>query len=103
LFGLENFAHRFQALRLVHIREEKTQRQAQLEERIIDPENDELAPSKVKGSKASSSKRGRVASSKRFASNLTPGDLDGRYKLDDEEDLSAVYAPNNYGSFHILK
>lgn len=82
-----------QALRLIKVREENSQRQAQLEERIIAPENDEFAVSKGKGAKAASVKRGRAASSRRFTSNLTPGDLDGRYRLDEEEgqeDLSAV-------------
>ena len=79
-----------QALRLVKVREESAKRQAQLEERIIAPENDEFAPSKGKGSRATSIKRARPASSRRFASNLTPGDLDGKYKHDDEEDLSAL-------------
>ena len=82
-----------QALRLIKVREENSQRQAQLEERIIAPENDEFAVSKGKGSKVASVKRARAASNRRFTSNLTPGDLDGRYRLDEEEgqeDLSAV-------------
>ena len=82
-----------QALRLIKVREENSQRQAQLEERIIAPENDEFAVSKGKGSKVASVKRSRAASNRRFTSNLTPGDLDGRYRLEEEEgqeDLSAV-------------
>jgi hypothetical protein len=82
-----------QASRLINVREEKrnTQRQAQLEERIIAPENDDFAPIKGRGSKAASTKRARAASSKRYTSNLTPGDLDGKFRHDDdEEDLSAV-------------
>jgi hypothetical protein len=67
------------------------QRQAQLEERIIAPENDDFAPSKGRNSKAITTKRLRTASSRRFTSNLTPGDLDGKFRQDDdEEDLSAV-------------
>lgn len=82
-----------QASRLINVREEKhnTQRQAQLEERIIAPENDDFAPIKGRGSKSASTKRARAASSKRYTSNLTPGDLDGKFRHDDdEEDLSAV-------------
>jgi hypothetical protein len=64
------------------------QRQAQLEERIIAPENDDFAPSKGRSSKAITTKRPRT---RRFTANLTPGDLDGKFRQDDdEEDLSAV-------------
>ena len=83
----------YQALRLIKIREESAKRQAQLEERIIAPENDDFAPFKGKGARAASIKRARPASSRRFTSNLTPGDLDGKYKNEDEEDLSAVCVP----------
>jgi hypothetical protein len=81
-------------MRLVAVREENAHRQAQLEERIIAPENDEFAPSKGKGSRTASTKRVRAATSKRYHSTLTAGDLDGKYRQDDEdgqEDLSAVY------------
>jgi hypothetical protein len=81
-------------MRLTVVRDENAHRQAQLEERIIAPENDEFAPSKGKGSRAASTKRVRPASSKRYNSTLTAGDLDGKYRQDDEEgqeDLSAVY------------
>jgi hypothetical protein len=79
------------ALRLIKVRGENTQRQAQLEERIIAPENDDFVPFKGRASKTTSTKRTRTAASKRFTSNLTPGDLDGKFRQDDdEEDLSAV-------------
>ena len=91
-----------QAMRLVKVREENAHRQAQLEERIIAPENDDFAPSKGKGSRAALTKRARPASSRRFTSNLTPGDLDGRYRHEDEEgqeDLSAVYVAHMLSTF----
>jgi hypothetical protein len=82
------------ALRLIKVRGENTQRQAQLEERIIAPENDDFIPAKGRASKPTSAKRSRAAASRRFTSNLTPGDLDGKFRQDDdEEDLSAVCAP----------